>query len=84
MAFLGIDAGASSAKWALADDSGIILTGVVGPIDGHITRSESRERMQKTLAEIKSECSHTIDHVVIGITGVAETPTESSETIKII
>jgi len=42
MAFLGIDAGASSAKWALADASGIVLTGVAGPIDGHITRSESR------------------------------------------
>ena len=84
MAFLGIDAGASSAKWALADDSGIILTGVVGPFDGHITRSESRERMQTTLAEIKSHCSQNIDHVVIGITGVAETPTERSETIKII
>ena len=84
MAFLGIDAGASSAKWALADESGIILTGVAGPIDGHITRSESRERMQKTLAEIKSECSQNIDYVVIGITGVAETPTERSETIEII
>jgi glucosamine kinase len=84
MAFLGIDAGASSAKWALADENGIILTGVAGPIDGHITRSESRERMQRTLAEIKSECSHTVDHVIIGITGVAETPTERAETIKII
>lgn len=84
MAFLGIDAGASSAKWALADASGIVLTGVAGPIDGHITRSESRERMKKTLTEIKSECSQSINHVVIGITGVAETPAERSETIKII
>jgi N-acetylglucosamine kinase-like BadF-type ATPase len=40
--------------------------------------------MQRTLTEIRSECSQNIDHVVIGITGVAETPTELSETIKII
>ena len=84
MAFLGIDAGASSAKWALADQSGIVQTGVAGPIDGHITRSESRERMKQTLTEIESECSQSIEHVVIGITGVAETPTERAETIKII
>ena len=84
MAFLGIDAGASSAKWALADQSGILVTGVAGPIDGHITRTESRDRMQQTLAQIKFECSQNIDRVVIGITGVAETPTERAETIKII
>ena len=84
MAFLGIDAGASSAKWALADQSGIVQTGAAGPIDGHITRSESRERMKQTLTEIKSECSQSIEHVVIGITGVAETPTERAETIKLI
>lgn len=84
MAFLGIDAGASSAKWALADASGIVRTGVAGPIDGHITRSESRERMQQTLTQIKSECSQKIDRVVIGITGIAETPVERAKTIKII
>jgi N-acetylglucosamine kinase-like BadF-type ATPase len=84
MAFLGIDAGASSAKWALADENGIMRTGVAGPIDGHITRSESRERMQRTLAQINSECSQSIDHIVIGITGSAETPIERAETIKII
>ena len=84
MAFLGIDAGASSAKWALADESSIVLTGVTGPIDGHITRSESLERMQKNLAQIKSECSQSIDHVVIGITGIAETPAERAQTLKVI
>jgi glucosamine kinase len=84
MAFLGIDAGASSAKWALADESSIVLTGVTGPIDGHITRSESLERMQKNLAQIKSECSQSIDRVVIGITGIAETPAERAQTLKII
>jgi N-acetylglucosamine kinase-like BadF-type ATPase len=84
MAFLGIDAGASSAKWALADESGIVLTGAAGPIDGHITRSESRERMQQTLTQIKAECSQNIDRLVIGITGIAETPVERTETIKII
>ena len=84
MAFLGIDAGASSTKWALADESSIVLTGVTGPIDGHITRSESLERMQKNLAQIKSECSQKIDHVVIGITGIAETPAERAETLKVI
>jgi N-acetylglucosamine kinase-like BadF-type ATPase len=40
--------------------------------------------MQQTLTEIKSECSQNIDRVVIGITGIAETPTERAETIKII
>lgn len=84
MAFLGIDAGASSAKWALADESSIVLTGVTGPIDGHITRSESLERMQKNLAQIKSECSQKIDRVVIGITGIAETPAERAQTLKVI
>jgi len=84
MAFLGIDAGASSTKWALAVESGIVLSGVAGPIDGHITRTESRERMQQTLVQIKSECSQNIDRVVIGITGIAETPLERADTIKII
>lgn len=84
MAFLGIDAGASSAKWALADESSIVLTGVTGPIDGHITRSESLERMQKNLTQIKSECSQKIDRVVIGITGIAETPAERAQTLKVI
>ena len=84
MAFLGIDAGASSAKWALADESSIVLTGVTGPIDGHITRSESLERMQKNLAQIKSESSQKIDRVVIGITGIAETPAERAQTLKVI
>jgi N-acetylglucosamine kinase-like BadF-type ATPase len=40
--------------------------------------------MQSTLAQIKSETSHTIDHVIIGITGIAETSTERAETNSII
>jgi glucosamine kinase len=84
MHFLGIDAGASATQWVLSDQSGVVTRGVAGPIDGHIYRDESRARMQSTLSTIAAECALTVDALVIGITGVAETDEQRSATLEII
>ena len=35
--WIGVDAGASSTKWAIIDESGdLVLEGKSGPVDGHI------------------------------------------------
>jgi N-acetylglucosamine kinase-like BadF-type ATPase len=84
MYFLGIDAGASATQWVLHDGTQVVKRGAAGPIDGHINRDESRQRMQSTLAEIARESSSTIDSIVIGITGVAEIKADHDATVAII
>lgn len=84
MRYLGIDAGASATKWVLVDDKKVLLTGVAGPIDGHIHRVESLERMRSTLAEINSASGGNVERVLIGITGVAENLADRSQTIEVI
>ena len=84
MYFLGIDAGASATQWVLHDGNQVVKRGAAGPIDGHINRDESRQRMQSTLAEISRETAAKIDAIVIGITGVAEIKADHDATIAII
>ena len=84
MRYLGIDAGASATKWVLVDDEKVLLTGVAGPIDGHIQRAESLDRMRSTLAEIKSASGGDIQRVLVGITGIAENIAERNQTIDVI
>ena len=68
---LGIDGGASSAKWCLVDqDLNIVKQGALPPIDGHLYRSESLARFRDFLSSLKVELgSLTPDAVVIGTTG---------------
>ena len=84
MRYLGIDAGASATKWVLVDGAKVLLTGVAGPIDGHIQRAESLDRMRSTLAEINSASGGDIQRVLIGITGIAEKDQERNHTIEVI
>jgi N-acetylglucosamine kinase-like BadF-type ATPase len=84
MRYLGIDAGASATQWALVDDEKVLLSGVAGPIDGHIQRSESLDRMRSTLAEIYSASGGDISRVLIGITGIADNHAERNQTIDVI
>lgn len=83
MRFLGIDAGASATQWVLHDGREIMARGAAGPMDGHISRPESRTRMHDTLGQIATECNSDITAVVIGLTGIAETDNERAETLKI-
>ena len=71
MLSLGIDGGASSAKWAVIDQSQtIIFRGDTGAIDGHLYRPESLERFNACLTEIKRIVGDSvIDAITIGITG---------------
>lgn len=84
MYFLGIDAGASATQWVLHDGTQVVKRGAAGPIDGHINRDESRQRMQSTLAEISREIAAKIEAIVIGITGVAEIKEDHDVTVAII
>ncbi|MFM8383665.1 MAG: hypothetical protein ACKN96_01580, partial [Actinomycetota bacterium] len=73
--FLGIDGGASSAKWCVISESGEkISEGKSGPIDGHIYRDESRERLSLLLREIRSSTSSEIVAAYVGLTGAPESP----------
>jgi N-acetylglucosamine kinase-like BadF-type ATPase len=72
MLSLGIDGGSSSAKWTLIDQSGAIKSkGSSNPIDGHLYRVESQEKMEKFLLELRQELGNlNPDHITIGITGL--------------
>ncbi len=78
---LGIDGGASSAKWCLIDqDLNIVKQGALPPIDGHLYRSESLARFRDFLSALKGELgSLTPDAVVIGTTGFGAPEQISSE-----
>jgi glucosamine kinase len=72
VASLGIDGGASSAKWVLLNrsNSTIIQRGVSEAIDGHLYRPESRKRFKEFLLEVHNILgSHKVDAVTLGITG---------------
>lgn len=71
--YLGIDGGASSAKWCLVDESGKkIKEGSSGPIDGHIYRAESKVRFVEFLAELRTELTQEIGAIYLGLTGAPE------------
>ncbi|MFM8898069.1 MAG: N-acetylglucosamine kinase [Actinomycetota bacterium] len=67
---LGIDGGASSAKWCLIDqNSNVIKQGALPPIDGHLYRADSLERFRNFLTSVKKQLEFVPYSVVIGITG---------------
>lgn len=73
--FLGIDGGASSAKWCVVNESGEkISEGKSGPIDGHIYRDESKERLSHLLKEIRRSFASEFAAVHVGLTGAPESP----------
>ena len=51
---LGIDGGATATKWALRKADGTFIEGNSGPIDGHIYRSESKERLENRIAVLNN------------------------------
>ena len=84
MLTLGIDGGATAAKWALRDDSGKIKEGVSEPIDGHVYRPESKARLVKVLNEIKAAAGNEkISAIYAGITGTSSDPENNGEIIEI-
>lgn len=72
MLSLGIDGGSSSAKWTLIDQTGAIISkGSSNPIDGHLYRIESQEKMEKFLIELRKDLGAlNPDQITIGITGL--------------
>ena len=81
---LGIDGGATATKWALRNADGTFIEGNSGPIDGHIYRSESRERLEKVLKEIKiTSGSEIVTSIYAGLTGLGkEGEAEVMQSIK--
>ncbi|MBU3692861.1 MAG: hypothetical protein FGM47_05015 [Candidatus Nanopelagicaceae bacterium] len=71
MLSLGVDGGASSAKWCLVNESGEVLKrGSLPPVDGHLYRSDSLEKFRSFTEAIKRELGDlTPDVISIGITG---------------
>lgn len=70
---LGIDGGATATKWALRKADGTFIEGNSGPIDGHIYRSESKERLEKVLKEIKiTSGSEIVTSIYAGLTGLGK------------
>lgn len=69
---LGIDGGASSAKWSLLNqDFEIVKQGVLSAIDGHLYRDQSRQRFQSFLNSVKKELGELSPNLVtLGITGL--------------
>ncbi|HUX65536.1 MAG TPA: BadF/BadG/BcrA/BcrD ATPase family protein [archaeon] len=84
MLYLGIDAGASSTKWALLDSEGILKEGTSLSMDGHINREESKTRMISVLREIEAVTRpQKVTAIYAGITGISETVEGAAETVKI-
>ena len=81
---LGIDGGASSAKWSLINASSeLLLQGKHEPIDGHLYRPESLERFTKFIATLKRDLGDLVpDFVTLGITGFGAGDKLSSELSK--
>jgi glucosamine kinase len=82
--YLGIDAGASSTKWALLESEGTLIEGRSLPMDGHINREESRTRMITVLKEIEIAVHpQKVEAIYAGITGISETVEGMAATVEI-
>ena len=84
MVGLGIDAGGSSTRWLLLDDSGLELgRGTLGPLTGHVFTPGGKEENLGRLAELLRAASSIVkpDAVVGGITGL-HGGTEAAELFK--
>jgi N-acetylglucosamine kinase-like BadF-type ATPase len=85
MLSLGVDGGASSAKWCLVDESGaVVKQGSLPPVDGHLYRSESLEKFRSFTKALKSELNElTPDVISLGITGFGAPELIKSELISV-
>ncbi|MEK6648747.1 MAG: BadF/BadG/BcrA/BcrD ATPase family protein [Actinomycetota bacterium] len=84
MLYLGIDAGASSTKWALLDSEGTVKEGTSLSMDGHINREESKTRMIAVLKEIEAVAHpQKVTAIYAGITGISETVEGAAATVEI-
>lgn len=71
--FIGIDAGASATKWAIFDESGTCIdSGVSNPVDGHVFRVESHERITTFLRELRTKVPGEPTGIYAGVTGASE------------
>ncbi|MBU6353294.1 MAG: hypothetical protein KJS67_04555, partial [Actinomycetales bacterium] len=76
--FLGIDAGSSSTKWALVDESGTqVQRGRGVPVDGHLYREESRDNWISFLTDLDTQIPQTITAIYAGVTGASDFPEEN-------
>ena len=83
MLYLGIDAGASSTKWALLDSEGTVKEGTSLSMDGHINREESKTRMIAVLKEIEAVAHpQKVTAIYAGITGISETVEAQQQLLK--
>jgi glucosamine kinase len=71
--FLGIDAGASSSKWALLDSQDkLVASGRTPPISGHVFTPEQREQNFAALEVLVAALGqHRPERAVAGITGLS-------------
>ncbi len=85
MLSLGVDGGASSAKWCLVNESGEVLKrGTLSPVDGHLYRSESLEKFRSFTNALKNELGDLIPDVIsLGITGFGA-PKLVEEELKVV
>jgi N-acetylglucosamine kinase-like BadF-type ATPase len=73
-AYLGIDAGGSSTKWALADENGVLIVGGrVAPLSGHLYSAEARTTARITLETLLEALPGgvPISAVYAGVTGLS-------------
>jgi len=83
--FLGIDAGSSSTKWALVDESGTqVQRGRGVPVDGHLYREESRDNWISFLTDLDTQIPQTITAIYAGVTGASDFPEENQAIADII
>jgi glucosamine kinase len=69
--YLGIDAGASGTKWSLVDQAGLVNSGTLQAMDGHLYRESSLSRMHEVLDQVKTSLKgFQLTNIYMGITGV--------------
>ena len=77
MLFLGIDGGATAAKWSIRDAHSVIASGRSLPLDGHIYRADSKARMEAFFAEISTKVdAQKVSSIYAGLTGLAESESD--------
>jgi glucosamine kinase len=83
--YLGIDAGSSSTKWMVVDNSGTeVARGRSLPVDGHIYREESTLRWNELLVEIKNNIEEPIAAIYAGVTGASDFSEENRAIVDLI
>jgi N-acetylglucosamine kinase-like BadF-type ATPase len=80
MTGLGLDAGGSATRWALADAAGtIIAAGEVSAASGHLYGAEERERFERMATALCAAIgANPVQRVVAGITGIAASTPEAA------